>query len=183
MWGCGAACLTFEVWDFATPVEIRASPFKLMKFIKYGEKELGLADSSMKEIKKLLSHVRCKLIGSIAIPMIGKEEIDILVVSNKFKSDFMKLIELGYKGNMLTNRAYLHKKSDNILIEIHLMKPSDKMIKLYDKYIDILRKDGKLKKKYEKFKLSSVNLSSKEYKLRKADFIGEYILNYSNRTI
>ena len=32
--GCGAVWLTFEVWDFATPVQIWAAPFFYIKTTK-----------------------------------------------------------------------------------------------------------------------------------------------------
>lgn len=179
MWGYGAACLTFEVWDFATPVEIRVSPFYIyMDFIKYRKKELRLANNSIKEIKDIIPASKCKIIGAAAIPMLGKKEIDILVISKSIISSFKKLNKIDYKGKIIDNKkAYLRKIFEDITIEIHLVKPNDKIIRIYGKYINILKRNNSLRIKYEKFKKSMSNLSSDEYKIKKSKFIRENIIH------
>lgn len=148
-----------------------------MKLIKYSNKDIVIAKNSIKEIKKILPSAKCKLIGSAAIPMIGKKEFDILVIIGGIKASVRKLKLLGYQGTIIKNKAYVHKRIKDFTIELHLVKLDSKMIDYYKKYIRILKRDISLRKRYEKFKASCRNLSKKDYKVKKSNFIKNYVLS------
>jgi GrpB-like predicted nucleotidyltransferase (UPF0157 family) len=109
--------------------------------------------------------------------MIGRPEIDIMVISEDIKNDSFKLTDEGYvQGPVEKGISYLKKTQDNIEVGIQIMSPDNNMIDIHRNIILKLREDESLRTKYEEFKKTLSGLSRDEYKRQKSAWIRENLI-------
>ena len=75
-----------------------------------------------KEIKKILPKCKIKLIGSLAVPMKGKKEMDILIQTNNVEQAQNILKEKGYKKGPIANQeGFCRNYNYQVIIELHII--------------------------------------------------------------
>ncbi len=137
----------------------------------------NLQESLLSELAGLLPNSHIELVGAMAVPMVGRPEIDIMIISEDIEGDSKKLSEKGYiQGPVQIGISYLKKMHNDIEIGIQIMSPDNKMIDIHRNIILKLREDEALRNRYEKFKRTLSELSREEYKKQKSEWIRENLI-------
>ncbi len=145
---------------------------EIVHFVEFNPLYLEIFNKYKTEILKLLPEAKIELIGSAAVPMKGKRELDILVESSNKENAQKKLIKNGYEeGPVFEDTSYVKDFRYGIECEVHIMNKGDKKINEIKFLISKLKKDKKLRDKFEKFKESCESLDIREYRKRKAIFL------------
>jgi len=143
-----------------------------IKIVDYDPVYLKIFKKYEKIIKKTLLISRINLIGSMAVPMKGKEEIDILVEVENIEESQELLFKIKFgKGPIVNGTGYLRDYRFNIECEVHLVKFDDPKVKKTLVLVDKLQKNIFLKKQFEEFKLNCDGISRDEYRKKKRDFL------------
>ena len=147
---------------------------KTETIIEPSEKILGIQQEKLREIKIILPNSEVEPVGAMAVPMVGRPELDFMVISNDVEEDSKKLVENGYKqGPKVEATSFLKIMNWDVEVAVQIMPPGSKMIETHRKIVDKLRKDDSLRNKYEEFKRSLSGLSREEYKQKKSGWIRE----------
>ncbi|MBT3395078.1 hypothetical protein HOA59_03285 [archaeon] len=126
------------------------------------------------KISSLIPGAKIELIGSLAIPMKGKPEMDILIQTEDVEITQDKLSTINFsKGPIIEEEGFCKNRDYKILIELHIVPFNHKRIHKYKQLIKLLQENEKLKKSFEKLKLSYEGKSIKEYKVAKNLFMEE----------
>lgn len=145
---------------------------QVVKIISYGSTHYADAQAAIDDLKKILPSIECEFIGAAAVPMMGKEEIDVLAITDHLQQDKKMLEKNGYVVQQESDKkAYVHLRKPSIMIEIHLTTRSSSTIAAYRKLIERLQ-DPILRKKYEILKSST---PENEYKSAKSTFIEQLL--------
>lgn len=145
---------------------------EIIKIVDYDPVYLKIFKKYEKIIKKTLPLSRINLIGSIAVPMSGKEEIDILVeVENIEESQELLSKSKFRKGPVVDGTGYLRDYRFDIECEIHLVKFDDIKVKRTLSLVNKLQTNVFLRKQFEKFKKSCDGISGDEYRKKKNEFL------------
>lgn len=157
---------------------------KIIEIIEPSKNIFDLYNYFEEKIRKAIPNVKTRLIGSFAIPMCGKKEIDILVEIDDVKRAQIILEKLGFsKGPIIRGEGFSHDRSKDMICELHILPPNDKRIKkVYDKVINTLRENKNLREKFEKLKRSLNGKSEEEYKIAKSNFLAENIFGVSKNS-
>jgi broad specificity phosphatase PhoE len=149
---------------------------ELVEIIEPSEKIFSLARDVQEKIKKVLPGAETRLIGSFAVPICGRKEMDILVEVENIEEAQDILGKAGFsKGPIIQREAFLKLRADGMIYDIHILVHGDKKIKSYDKVINTLKENKKLKEKYEKLKRSLNGKTAMEYKEAKSKFLKENV--------
>jgi len=131
----------------------------------------------MEAISNTLPGKHIEAVGGMAVPMTGRPELDILVITEDIKGDTEKLKTLGFDHRGFADDAsYLRQLVEGVDVTVQIMHEDNKMIEIHRKLIELLRKDEPLRKKYEEFKKTLSGLERYEYKRRKIAYLKESIL-------
>jgi len=123
------------------------------------------------EIKEVVSHVKTKPIGSFAVPMCGKKEIDILIETDDVEKAQDLLSEIGFgKGPIVKGEGFCRKRIGDMICELHIVQPNNKKIKDYDKIIKVFQENKELREEFEDIKRSMNGKLIEEYKQSKKEF-------------
>jgi GrpB-like predicted nucleotidyltransferase (UPF0157 family) len=135
------------------------------------------------ELEKTISNSKITLIGSFAVPMCGKKEIDILLETNNVQESLTLVGNLGYSlGPIIEGEGFAVKKVEGFDFEIHLLPHNHpKIRKVYMKVVHMLQDDEYLRKKYERLKWEFDGKNTKEYKIAKNKFLSENIFNINSK--
>lgn len=137
----------------------------------------SLQSAILKEVQCILTKSHVEAVGSVAIPMAGRREIDLMVISKDTHFDAQILSSSGYiSGPEENNIFYLKKYFDGVEVGVQIIPEGHKMITTHRMIIEKLREDPGLKSSYEKFKLGLSGLSREEYKKQKSAWIKENLL-------
>ena len=137
-----------------------------------------LQNVTVAELSAILPDSNSELIGSMAVPVSGKSEIDVMVVSSKVDKDSKLLSQKGYKqGPIVNGISYLSAKKNGIRIDLQIIPVNHKMIEIHRQTLKKLRENSKLREGYQKLKKSLIGLSTEEYKKRKTEWIENNLLN------
>jgi len=137
---------------------------------------LSLQQESLEKIKKLLPNSQIEAVGAMAVPMIGRPEIDLMVISKNVAEDSQVLVVNGYKqGPVVDGISFLKIMVAGIEVAIQVIPVGHKMIDTHRNIIALLQKDGELRKRYEEFKSTLSGLSREEYKRKKSEWVKENI--------
>jgi GrpB-like predicted nucleotidyltransferase (UPF0157 family) len=130
--------------------------------------------------KKLLQGILPKdkiiLIGAFAVPMCGKEEIDLLIEVDdvKISQEIIKDKSFGRFniGPIVKGEGFCKtKKIFGIVCELHLVSKNHKRIKKYLQFIEKLRANPRILKKYCELKKSLDGCLESKYKKEKNKFL------------
>jgi len=136
----------------------------------------NIQQKSLDEVRNLLPNSEVEAVGAMAVPMIGRPELDLMVVSQDIEADSRILVENGYKqGPVVNTTSFLKKMVGEIEVAVQIMSPDSSMIDIHRKIIELLRGDEDLKNRYEEFKKTLADLSREDYKEKKSDWIRENI--------
>ena len=143
-----------------------------IKIVDFNPVFLDIFEKYKKIIHEILSDLHIELFGSAAVPMNGKEEIDILIIADNYKEIQEILSQNGFgKGPIEGTIAYLRDYRFGIEAEFHIMHSKTKKIEQARALVEILKKNPKLRKKFEDFKRSCDGMSREDYRKRKTEFI------------
>jgi len=145
---------------------------KIIEIIEPSEDLFILFEQIKKNLNEIIPSAEISLIGALAVPMKGKKEMDILIVTDSVAEAQNKLSDMGYsRGPIVDGEGFC--KNDNYKVEIslHIVPPKHKRIQVYFKTIEKLQKDDILRKKYEEFKMDFNGSSINEYKRAKNKFL------------
>ena len=138
---------------------------------------LTLQEKMVREVSDLLPTSHVEVVGSMAVPMAGRPELDILVISEDISADSEILSQNEYKqGPVVNETSFLKKMIDDVEVAIQIMSADNKMVGIHRNLIDKLRSDEDLKKRYEEFKHTLSGLSKEEYKKQKSEWLEKNIL-------
>ena len=132
---------------------MKSNPEEKIKIIGISDKVKNISNQYLKEISELIPESKVELIGAMAVPMKGKEEIDILVKTEDVDFATKVLVKNKYnKGPKINNISYLSDYRKEIEAGIQIMNPNHKMVKVHEKFINFMRENSDLKSKYENLK-------------------------------
>lgn len=121
-----------------------------------------------------ISHV--EIVGAMAVPMTGRPELDLMVISERIEEDSKVLVDNGYKqGPVVDKTSFLKKMVDDVEVAVQIMPPESSMIDTHRNIIAALRENEDLRKRYEEFKRTLSGLAREEYKEKKNEWIRENI--------
>jgi|GEM_PF-2173742 len=152
---------------------------KTIKIIEPSNEIAELQEAVVAELSQLLPKSSVESIGSMAVPISGKSEIDVMIVSDDVAGDSKLLLEKGYRQGPFEYEkdiSYLSTKKNGIRIDIQILPTGHKRIELHRKTLRKLREDIVLRKAYEQFKQSLNGLPQDEYKKRKVEWIKNNLL-------
>ncbi|MDE2188511.1 MAG: GrpB family protein [Patescibacteria group bacterium] len=139
---------------------------------------LLLQEKMVGEVSDLLPMSHVEIVGSMAVPMAGRPELDILVISDDIAADSDILSKNGYKqGPIVKETSFLKKMVDNVEVAVQIMSADNKMVGIHRELINKLRNDEELRKRYEEFKRTLSGLSREEYKKQKSQWLEENIFS------
>jgi GrpB-like predicted nucleotidyltransferase (UPF0157 family) len=137
---------------------------------------LTLQEKMVDEVSNLLPASHVEVVGSMAVPMAGRPELDILVISKDIATDSDVLSQNGYKqGPVVKETSFLKKLINNVEVAVQIMSANNKMVGIHRNLIDTLRNDEELRKRYEEFKHTLSGLSREEYKRQKSEWLEKNI--------
>jgi GrpB-like predicted nucleotidyltransferase (UPF0157 family) len=114
----------------------------------------------------------------MAVPISGKLEIDVMVVSKNVDGDSKSLSQSGYRqGPIIGGISYLSTKKNGIRIDLQILPVGHKMIEIHRNTLKKLRENPEIRKRYEEFKKSLDNLPKNEYKRKKVEWIESNLLS------
>ena len=147
------------------------------KIIDYSSQIEILMDRMLEEVKGVLPDSEVEPIGSMAVPISGKEEIDLMVISLDVIGESNKLTEIGYRQGPIENDiSYLKKKVDGIEVDVQVIPSGHKKIETHRSILEKLRGSEDLRKGYEDIKKSLVGSDIKTYRVKKGEWIRENLL-------
>lgn len=147
---------------------------EIITIIEPSKKIYDLFDHIKEKISNNLPESEIELIGSFAVPMKGKKEIDILIQTENVESAQNFLTKIGFsKGPIIKREGFCINRDHEIIIELHIVPFNHKKIKTYRKLITKFRKNPEIKKRFENLKMAFEGKPAKEYKEAKNEFIKE----------
>jgi len=147
---------------------------EIITIIEPSKKVYGLFDHIKGKISNILPNSKIELIGSFAVPMKGKKEIDILIQTENVEQAQNSLKSLNFsKGPIIKEEGFCINRDNDIIIESHIVPFNHKKTRMYRKMIKNLQENPEIREKFEKLKTGLEGESSKRYKDEKAKFIQE----------
>ena len=132
-------------------------------------------------VQKILPDATVTLIGSLAIPICIKNEIDLLVEIDE--AEDIKTVQekvgdgsddIFGVGPIDKNEGFSRsKKKHGMICELHILHKGDERIKKYLAQVERFRSDSELASKYNELKKSLDGVPSSVYKEAKSKFLKE----------
>lgn len=146
---------------------------KTIQIIEPSEKIFSLSKRVQSKIKRILPESKTRLIGSFAIPVCGKKEIDILIEVNNVEEASKILSKNGFKqGPKIKTESFMTCFEEGMDCDLHVLPYEDKHIaKVYDKVINYFKENEDKRKEFDNFKRSLNGLPEEEYKRKKGEFL------------
>ncbi len=144
-----------------------------VEIVEPSENIFKMSDKMQARIKKILPNSKTKLIGSFAIPICGRKEIDILVEVDNLDEASGILVKNGFKkGSEVKNEIFFSCLEEGFNYDLHVLPHGDSHIrKVYDKVINYFKENEDKRKEFDSFKRSLNGLPAKDYKKRKGEFL------------
>ena len=148
-----------------------------VKIVEPNEQTAGIAKDTLADIQKLFPSRVVEHVGALAVPMSGRKEIDIMIISPDVLSDSIIMSQTNYSaGPTIDEISYFRQFIDDTEIGVQIVPENHSMIDIHRRIIDKLKNNPELKARYSKFKYSLNDLNSDEYKLKKNIWIKENLL-------
>ena len=137
-------------------------------------------------IKNILPSATVTLIGSLAIPLCVKNEMDILVEIDQTE-DILKVQEkirdessdIFGVGPIVDDEGFSRsKKKYGIRCELHILHTGNQKAVRYQALVEYFKSNPSLTRKYNEFKRSLHGLTASQYNARKSKFFVEYVPRY-----
>jgi GrpB-like predicted nucleotidyltransferase (UPF0157 family) len=164
-----------KFWKGMNKLRILDTEADLKKAKNLFEKHKKIIFSLLSDVDK---NLKIKLVGSQAVPMIGKAEIDLLIMTNADILTMQKCLEKkGYgrgpiekEGSKKEKVGYMRKTDDGIIIELHILSPNHENVKKMKKLVNFFRNNAKKREKLEELKISFKGKPEDEYREAKINF-------------
>lgn len=145
---------------------------KTVRIIDPTPEILVLQVTTVAELAQLFPHAAVEVIGSMAVPIPGKDEVDIMVISDDVAGISAALVQNGYKqGPIEKGISYLSKHAGETAVDVQVIPPGNKMIEIHRTNLKKLRSDQGLRDRYAAFKRTLDGLPADEYKARKSEWV------------
>jgi GrpB-like predicted nucleotidyltransferase (UPF0157 family) len=142
---------------------------------------LNLQEQVINEVSTLLPSSEVELVGAMAVPMVGRPELDILVISKDIEADSKILTKNAYKqGPVVNETSFLKRMEGEIEVAVQIMSPENKMIEIHRNIIKKLREEDELRTAYELYKKTLSGLTKEEYKEKKSEWLKNNVLIDNN---
>jgi GrpB-like predicted nucleotidyltransferase (UPF0157 family) len=149
---------------------------KIIKILEPSKEIFKLINDYKKLIKSILPNTKVTLIGSFAVPMCGKEEIDLLIETDNVNEAQELLGNHGFQiGPIVKDEGFCKSNKYGIVCDLHVVSKGHKNIKKYFDLIINLKENPKILKEYEKLKWSLEGSNEEIYKKSKNDFLKKLI--------
>lgn len=127
-------------------------------------------------VSRTLPGRHIEMVGGMAVPMIGRPELDILVITDDVEGDATKLEVVGFGYRTPADDAvYLKQKVEGVEVTVQVMREDNKLVKILRQVLALLQADESLRKEYEEFKKTLAGLERPEYKKRKVEYLQKNI--------
>jgi GrpB-like predicted nucleotidyltransferase (UPF0157 family) len=147
---------------------------KKVKIIEPTKKLFDLFNDIKKKLLEVFPSSNVSLIGSLAVPMKGKEEIDILLETDNVEEAQNLLVNKGFsKGPIIDGEGFCENNNYDVVIDLHIVSFGHKRIEVYQRTITKIQDNQELREKYENFKESFNGSSAEKYKKEKNKFLAE----------
>ncbi|HEV7424614.1 MAG TPA: GrpB family protein, partial [Candidatus Paceibacterota bacterium] len=112
-----------------------------------------------------------------SVPMIGRPELDLMVISNDLENDSRQVEKIGFKqGSVELGKAsYLKKIEDGVDVTVQILSSDNPLINRHRNILVILKSNHELRKQYEEFKKTLAGLEKQEYRAKKKEWLTEHI--------
>ena len=114
-------------------------PKRPIHIIDFSPEVAKLQADTIAEISRLIPHAQVEAIGSFAVPLAGKEEIDIMIISKDILADSELLVQGGYRQGPIDDLSHLGKRVGVFRIDTHVVPEGHKMIGIYRGIIEKLK--------------------------------------------
>ena len=153
----------------------------IIKIIEPTEEVFKTVNFYTELVHNIIPKSKITLIGSLAIPICTKNEMD-LMVEVEPDQDIHKILEQitnsnsdrFYSGTVVNNEGFVRsKKKYGIRCELHILHRDDERVVKYLEQVKRFKSDADLTKKYETLKQSMNGKTEAEYKEAKNVFFRE----------
>lgn len=136
----------------------------------------SLKSSVERDLTELLPGSSIEIIGSMAVPMKGRPEIDVMIIDEEVEKVSGILVENGFKQGPVENGvSYLKDKKGEVEIGVQILKPDNKMVNSHRRFLQRLQNDESFRNAYEKLKMSLDGLSRETYKAKKNEWVRQHL--------
>jgi GrpB-like predicted nucleotidyltransferase (UPF0157 family) len=150
---------------------------KTIRIIDPNPEILVLQVQTVAELMQLCPGCAVEAIGSMAVPIPGKDEIDVMVIADDVAGISAILSQNGYKqGPVEKAISYLSKRVGETDVDVQVVPPGNKMIGIHRANLQKLQSDRDLRDRYAAFKRALDGLPADEYKARKSEWVRENLL-------
>ncbi len=145
-----------------------AAPGKKFKYYSFDTGYDKIFSACKKELRPISKRV--ELIGSAAVRIGGKKELDIMLITDNVNEALKQCKKLGFKKKaIIGNVAYTHKMFKGMDIDLHVVKEGSSMINYFRKTVKI-QKSKRVREEYDELKRSMNGKSMVAYKRVKGKF-------------
>ena len=150
---------------------------KVIKIVDPSPDILNLQRETLSSLSGVLPNSVVEAIGSMAVPIPGKLELDILIISPDPIADIEAVEACGYKRGLEVGGVYhLNKYINNIEIAIQIVPVGHKIVEIHKSILKRLCDDEILRQSYINFKRTLDGLTKQDYKKAKSVWIKENLL-------
>jgi len=162
-------------------VNVSSKSQDIIQIIEPTEEVFKTVNFYIELVKSILPESKITLIGSLAIPICTKNEMDLMVEIEPDK-DIGKILERitndsserFYPGTVVNNEGFVRsKKKYGIRCELHILHKNDARVGRYIEQFKRFKSDAELAKRYETLKRSMNGKTEAEYKEAKNIFFKE----------
>jgi hypothetical protein len=170
-----------ELKNQQEPERVLSKSNDIIKIIEPTEEVFKAVDFYIELIHKIIPESKITLIGSLAIPICTKNEMD-LMIEIEPEQDINKILEQVisssddrfYSGTVVNNEGFVRsKKKYGIRCELHILHKNDERVGKYLEQLKRFKSDTELTKRYETLKRSMNGKTEAEYKEAKNIFFKE----------
>lgn len=167
--------------DQQEPEKVSSKSNDIIKIIEPSEEVFKAVSFYIDLVHSIIPKSKITLIGSLAIPVCTKNEMD-LMVEVEPDQDIHKILEQitnnsndrFYSGLVVNNEGFVRsKKKYGIRCELHILHSNDERVIKYLEQVNRFKSDAELTKKYETLKQSMNGKTEAEYKEAKNAFFKE----------
>ena len=150
---------------------------KIETVVEPNEHIFEIQNRYLEVVKEALPERHIEMVGGMAVPMTGRPELDILILTDDPEGDTKHLEAIGFQHRGVADDAfYLKQMVEGVEVTLQIMREDNKMVSIHRGLIELLRQDEPLRKEYEEFKKTLSGLPRDEYKKQKVAWLEENIL-------
>lgn len=150
---------------------------KIETIVEPNEQISAIAQRYMEIAVSTLPGRHIEMVGAMAVPMVGRPELDILIITDDVEGDAATLetVGFGHRGSG-DDALYLKQMVEGVEVTVQIMRPDNALIPMLRGTVKLLRDDHELRSRYEAFKKTLSGLPRDEYKKKKVAWMKENVL-------